>query len=95
MNKTTQSEDGVSHEETGSALVRGYLNQYPDCQHLTSPLEWDRDERSHDVVRGTFHSYAFNFTEEVGHTSLHVTNSCMWLSIGTNACSNFSFVQFQ
>lgn len=36
----------------GAELLCGYLSQYPECQHLTQPLEWDRDKRTMDVVNG-------------------------------------------
>ena len=32
-------------------VVSRYLGVHPRCDHLTRPLEWDRDKRTLDVVR--------------------------------------------
>lgn len=45
----------VEDAEAELELIRGYLGQYPECQHFLSPLEWDRDDRTHNVVCNVAH----------------------------------------
>lgn len=53
-----QLEPAGDEDEVGGAmgaeLLCGYLSQYPECQHLIQPLEWDRDKRTMDVVNLPF-----------------------------------------
>lgn len=48
-------------------MIPKYLNQYPECEHLTQPLEWEKDKQTVDVVGDKqwpfliFHSLVFFF----------------------------------
>jgi hypothetical protein len=42
----------TSREDVGAPeLVSRYLALYPKCEHLTRPLEWEREKRTLDIVR--------------------------------------------
>ena len=53
-----------SHEEveTGIELIHNYLNQFPECDHVLTPLEWDKEKRTFDVVyhRWIMKSHSFD-----------------------------------
>ena len=38
----------------GADLICEYLNRFPECSHILSVLEWNREKRTYDVVRSNF-----------------------------------------
>ena len=41
-------EDGDSGVKAD--VLSGYLGQHPDCKHILTPLQWDREKRTYNVV---------------------------------------------
>ena len=38
-------------QNVDSTLISAYLRTHPSCEHILAPLHWERDKRTHDVVR--------------------------------------------
>ena len=38
-------------QNVDSTLISAYLRTHPSCEHVVAPLHWERDKRTHDVVR--------------------------------------------
>ena len=36
--------------EDDSSLISAYLLQYPSCEHILAPLQWERDRQTYDAV---------------------------------------------